>query len=83
MDAEGLTRELCQMLMANMTDGKGGIVLFTGQMDHLVPVHREEYTALNYFKYAGKLIAHLVLHAGFGLTGSSCNYWIPCDRRCE
>lgn len=71
MDAEGLTRELCHMVMANMADGKGGIVLFEGQMDHLVPVHSEEYTASNYFKYAGKLIAHSVLHAGFGLTGLS------------
>ena len=71
MDAEGLTRELCHMVMANMTDGKGVIVLFEGQIDHLVPVHSEEYTASNYFKYAGKLIAHSVLHAGFGLTGLS------------
>lgn len=71
MDADGLTRELCHMVMANMTDGKGGIVLFEGEMDHLVPVHSEEYIASDYFKYAGKLIAHSVLHAGFGLTGLS------------
>ena len=31
----------------------------------------EEYIASDYFKYAGKLIAHSVLHAGFGLTGLS------------
>lgn len=71
MDADGLTRELCDMVMANMRDGKGGIVLFEGNTDHLVPVHSEEYIASNYFKYAGKLIAHSVLHAGFGLRGLS------------
>ncbi len=71
MDADGLTRELCHMVMANMRDGKGGIVLFEGNTDHLVPVHSEEYIASNYFKYAGQLIAHSVLHAGFGLTGLS------------
>ena len=48
MDADGLTRELCYMVMANMTDGKGGIVLFEGEMDHLVPVHSEEYLASDY-----------------------------------
>lgn len=31
----------------------------------------EEYIASDYFKYAWKLIAHSVLHAGFGLTGLS------------
>ena len=35
-----------------MTDGKGGIVLFEGKMDPLVPVHSEEYIASDYFKYA-------------------------------
>ena len=28
MDAEGLTRELCLMMMSSMRDGKGGIILF-------------------------------------------------------
>lgn len=59
------------MVMANKTDGKGGIVLYVGKMDHLVPVHSEEYTASSHFKYAGKLIAHSFLHASFGLTGLS------------
>ncbi|XP_067051737.1 uncharacterized protein [Acropora muricata] len=40
MDAEGLTRELCHM-MSSMRDGKGGIILFEGQIDHLIPVHNE------------------------------------------
>jgi len=31
----------------------------------------EEYIASDYFKYAGKLIAYSVLHAGFGLRGLS------------
>ena len=71
MDAEGLTRELCHMVMASMRDGQGGLVLFEGPMNHLVPVHNEEYIASQYFKYAGQLIAHSVIHAGFGLVGLS------------
>lgn len=46
MDADSLTRELCHMVMANMTGGKGGTVLFKGEMDHLIPVHSEEYIKL-------------------------------------
>ena len=62
MDAEGLTRELYHMIMGSMRDGDGGIVLFEGILDHLVPVHSQEYVASQYFKYAGQLIAHSVIH---------------------
>lgn len=71
MDAEGLTRELCHMMMSSMRDGKGGIILFEGQIDHLIPVHNEQYLASQYYKYAGQLIAYCFIHAGFGITGLS------------
>ena len=57
MDAEGLTRELCQH--------------FEGQIDHLIPVHNEQYLAFQYYKYAGQLIAYGFIHAAFGITGLS------------
>ena len=71
IDADGLTRELCHMIMASLRDGKSGILLFEGKIDHLIPVHSQEYVASKYFVYAGKLIAHSVIHAGFGLVGLS------------
>ena len=71
MDAEGLTRELCHMMISSMRDGKGGIILFEGQIDHLIPVHNEQYLASRYHKYAGQLIAYCFIHAGFGITGLS------------
>jgi len=48
MDVDGLTRDLCNMVMANLWGGKGGIVLFEWQMHHLVPIHSGEYTVSNY-----------------------------------
>ena len=42
-----------------------------GVIDHLIPIHSEEYVASKYFEYAGKLIAYSVVHAGFGLVGLS------------
>ena len=71
MDAEGFTRELCHMVMAALRDGKGDIRFFEGAIGHLLPVHNELYLASKYFEYAGKLIAHAVIHAGFGLVGLS------------
>ncbi len=71
IDADGLTRELCHMVMASLRDGKGGISLFEGKIDHLIPIHSQEYVASKYFVYAGRLIAHSVIHAGFGLVGLS------------
>lgn len=71
MDADGLTRELCHMMMSRMRDGDGGIVLFEGQIDHLIPVHNEQYLASQYYKYAGQLIAYCFVHGGFGITGLS------------
>lgn len=72
IDADGLTRELCHMIMATLRDGEArGIQLFEGAVDHLIPIHSEEYIASKYFEYAGKLIAHSVLHSGFGLVGLS------------
>lgn len=73
IDADGLTREreLCHMVMTALREGKGDIRLFEGVVGHLVPVHNELYIASKYFEYAGKLIAHAVIHAGFGLVGLS------------
>ena len=71
IDADGLTRELCHIVMATIHDGKGGVQLFEGKIDHLIPVHNEEFIASHYFEYVGKLIAHSVIHAGFGLVGLS------------
>ena len=34
-------------------------------------IHSAKYVAFKYFDYAGKLIAHSVVHAGFGLVGLS------------
>lgn len=71
IDADGLTRELCHIVMATIQDGKGGVQLFEGKTDHLVPVHNEEFIASHYFEYVGKLIAHSVIHPGFELVGLS------------
>ena len=71
IDADGLTRELCHMVMTALREGKGDIRLFEGVVGHLLPVHNELYIASKYFEYAGKLIAHAVIHAGFGLVGLS------------
>ena len=71
IDADGLTQELCHMVMATLQDGKGGVQLFEGKTAHLIPVHNEEYIASHYFEYVGKLIGHAVIHAKFGLVGLS------------
>ena len=57
--------------MATIQDGKGRVQQFEGKTDHLIPVHNEEFIASHYFEYVGKLIAHSVIHAGFGLVGLS------------
>jgi hypothetical protein len=49
IDAEGLTRELCHMVMATLRDGKGDIMLFEGVVGHLIPVHNEQYIASKIF----------------------------------
>ena len=71
IEAEGLGRELCHKVMASLQDGKGNIILFEESIGHLIPVHNKQYIASKYFKYAGKLIAHSVIHAGFGLVSVS------------
>ena len=60
-------------MMSSMRGGEGGIVLFEGQIDHLIPVHNEQYLASQYYEYAGQLIAYCFVHAygGFGITGLS------------
>ena len=71
IDTAGLTRELCHIVMATIQDGKGGVQLFEGKTDSLIPVHNEEFIASHFFEYVGKLIAHSVIHTGFGLVGLS------------
>ena len=57
--------------MASLRDGKRGILLFEGEIGHLIHVHSQEYVPSKYFVYAGKFIAHSVVHADFGLVGLS------------
>ena len=44
-----------------LRDGKSGIALPRS-------IHSAKYVASKYFDYAGKLIAHSVVHAGFALV---------------
>ena len=71
MDANALTREFCHIVMSGLKEGSGGLVLFEGEDDHLLPVHCAEYVASEYFVYVGKMIAHSILHSGKGLVGLS------------
>lgn len=71
MDADALTREFCHIVMSALKNGGGGIVLFEGEEDHLLPVHCADYIASEYFIYVGKMIAHSVLHSGKGFVGLS------------
>ena len=85
LDADGLARELCHMVMTALREGKGDIRLFEGVVGHLLPIHNELYIVSKYFEYAGKLIAHAVIHAGFGLVGLSrvvAEYLIEDDIKC-
>ena len=50
---EGLTRELCHMVMAALRDGKGDIRLFEGVIGHLLPIHNELYLASNILNMQG------------------------------
>ena len=43
--------------MSRMRDGEGGIIHFEGQINHLIPVHNEQYLASEYYKCEGQLIA--------------------------
>ena len=43
--------------MSRMRDGVGGIIHFEGQINHLIPVHNEQYLASEYYKCGGHLIA--------------------------
>ena len=69
IDAEGLTKEFCALMMTNLQKGKGGYMLFEGAPDHLVPVISEEYYQSGFFRYAGQLIAMSILHGGLGMVG--------------
>ncbi|CAH3174874.1 unnamed protein product [Porites lobata] len=39
--------------MSRMRDGEGGIIHFEGQINHLIPVHNEQYLASEYYKCEG------------------------------
>ena len=69
IDAEGLTKEFCALMMTNLQKGKGGYMLFEGAPDHLVPVISKEYYQSGFFRYAGQLIAMSILHGGLGMVG--------------
>ena len=71
IDANGLTKEFCHLVMNALKNGKGGYILFEGKQDHLVPIICEEYNQSGYFHYIGMLIAMSVLHGGCGFLGLS------------
>ena len=55
-------------MQRDLPENFGGIILFEGQIDHLIPVHNEPHLASQYYKYAGQLIAYCFIHSGFGIT---------------
>ncbi|KAL9977187.1 hypothetical protein ACROYT_G014565 [Oculina patagonica] len=71
IDASGLTKEYLNLLMTGMANGTGGLILFEGAPDHLLPIHKEEYLQSGYFVYVGKTIALSVVHGGVGFLGMS------------
>ena len=46
-------------------------MLLTGDKDHLLPAHKEEYLQSGYFAYVGKVFALTVVQGGSGLVGLS------------
>lgn len=71
IDANGLTKELCHMIVQGLRDGSKGYVLFEGQPDHLLPIHCEEHIQSNLFVYTGQIIAFAFLHGNIGFLGLS------------
>lgn len=71
IDADGLTKEFFTLIISALASGKGGYILFEGEIDHLVPVNSEAFYQSGFFKYAGQLIGMSVLHSNVGLVGLS------------
>lgn len=55
IDADGLTKEFFTLIMSALASGKGGYILFEGEIDHLVPVNSEEFYQSGFFKLASLL----------------------------
>ena len=71
-DAGGPTREFMHLAMNSLVEPKdGGSLLFTGEVDHLIPVHNWDLLDDGAFITAGKVVAHSILHGGQGFVGMS------------
>ena len=69
-DAGGPTREFTHLAMRALVErGVRGCFLFTGDVDHLLPVHNWDLLDDGAFIIDGKVVAHSVLHGGQGFIG--------------
>jgi hypothetical protein len=71
IDAKGLTKELCHMIVKGLRDGNKGYILFEGEADHLLPIHCEEHVQSNLYFYTGQILAYTFLHGHMGFPGLS------------
>ena len=57
IDANGLTKEFFTLIMNALASGKGGYILFEGEIDHLVPVNSEEFYQSGFLSMLASLLA--------------------------
>lgn len=74
MDADGPKREYFYILLDRSIRGEGSIQLFEGDINHKIPVHNECHLDSELYLYAGKVIAHSILHNGGPVIGLSPAY---------
>ena len=71
-DAGGPTREFMHLAMNSLVEPKdGGCLLFTGEVDHLIPVHKWGLLDDGAFITAGKVVAHSILHGASAICSLS------------
>ena len=71
-DAGGPSREFFYLALTCCTgEIEGGSILFTGQANHLVPVHDWDLLEDGNFFLVGKMLAHSLIHGGCGFVGMS------------
>lgn len=70
-DVGGPTKEFFHTALAslNKVDAIYNFQLFTGEHDHLVPLHGPDVHSSGCFEMARKLLAHSVLQGGGGMDG--------------
>ena len=67
-DAGGPSREFFYLALTCCTgEIEGGSILFTGQANHLVPVHDWDLLEDGNFFLVGKMLAHSLIHGGVAL----------------